>query len=67
VRGCERRKIMFEYISIKQQLIKEKNLNTIQRAANAELAANMDYLSMMCGVELDDESEEVCEDEQELS
>ena len=57
---------MFEYISMKQQLIKEKNRNAILRAANAELAANMDYLSMMCGVELDDESEEVCVDEQEL-
>ena len=58
---------MFEYISMKQQLIKEKNLNAIQRAESAELAANVDYLSMMCGVELDSESEEVCENEQELS
>lgn len=58
---------MFEYISMKQQLIKEKNRNAILRAANAELVANVDYLSMMCGVELDNESEEVCENEQELS
>ena len=58
---------MFKYISIKQQLIQERKRNAMQRAESAELAANMDYLSMMCGVELDDESEEVCEDEQELS
>lgn len=57
---------MFKYIPIKKQLIKGKNQSAILRAANAELAANVDYLSMMCGVELDDESEEVCEDEQEL-
>lgn len=58
---------MFEYISMKQQLIKEKNRNAIQRAESVKLAANVDYLSMMCGVELEDESEEVCENEQELS
>lgn len=58
---------MFKYISIKQQLIQERKRNAIQRAESAELAANVDYLSMMCGVELDDESEEVCENEQELS
>lgn len=58
---------MFKYISIKQQLIQERKRNAMQRAESAELAANVDYLSMMCGVELDDESEEVCENEQELS
>lgn len=58
---------MFKYISVKQQLIQERKRNAILRAANAELAANVDYLSMMCGVELDNESEEVCENEQELS
>lgn len=58
---------MFKYISIKQQLIQERKRNAIQRAESAELAANVDYLSMMCGVELGDESEEVCENEQELS
>lgn len=58
---------MFKYIPIKKQIIKERNKNAVLRSTNAELAANMDYLSMMCGVELDDESEEVCEDEQELS
>lgn len=58
---------MFEYISIKQQLIQERKRNAMQRAESAELVANVDYLSMMCGVELDNESEEVCENEQELS
>ena len=58
---------MFKYISIKQQLIQERKRNAIQRAESAELAADVDYLSMMCGVELDNESEEVCENEQELS
>lgn len=58
---------MFEYISMKQQLIQERKRNAMQRAESAKLAANVDYLSMMCGVELDNESEEVCENEQELS
>ena len=58
---------MFKYIPIKKQIIEERNKNAVLRSANAELAANMDYLSMMCGVELEDESEEVCENEQELS
>lgn len=58
---------MFKYIPIEKQLVEEKNKNAVLRSVNAELAANIDYLSMMCGVELEDESEEVCEDEQELS
>lgn len=58
---------MFKYIPVKKQIIEERNKNAVLRSINAKLAANIDYLSMMCGVELDDESEEVCEDEQELS
>lgn len=58
---------MFKYIPVKKQIIEERNKNAVLRSTNAELTANVDYLSMMCGVELDDESEEVCEDEQELS
>lgn len=58
---------MFKYIPVKKQIIEERNKNAVLRSVNAELAANIDYLSMMCGVELEDESEEVCEDEQELS
>lgn len=58
---------MFKYIPVKKQIIEERNKNAVLRSTNAKLIANMDYLSMMCGVELDDESEEVCEDEQELS
>lgn len=58
---------MFKYIPIEKQLVEEKNKNAKLRYENAELAASMDYLSMMCGVELEDESEEVCENEQELS
>ena len=58
---------MFKYIPIKKQIIEERNKNAMLSLVNAELAASVDYLSMMCGVELDDESEEVCENEQELS
>lgn len=58
---------MFKYIPVKKQIIEERKKNAVLRSTNAELAANVDYLSMMCGVELDDESEEVCENEQELS
>lgn len=57
---------MFKYIPVKKQIIEERNKNAVLRSTNAELVANMDYLSMMCGVELDNESEEVCENEQEL-
>lgn len=57
---------MFKHIPVKKQIIEERNKNAVLSSTNAELAANMDYLSMMCGVELDDESEEVCENEQEL-
>ena len=58
---------MFKYISVKKQIIEERNKNAVLRSTNAELTANVDYIAMMCGVELEDESEEVCENEQELS
>ena len=45
---------MFKYIPIEKQLVEEKNKNAKLRYENAELAANVDYLSMMCGVDLDD-------------
>lgn len=48
---------MFKYISVEEQLIKEKNKNAQLRAENAELAANVDYLAMMCDVELDEDAE----------
>jgi len=50
---------MFEYIPIKKQLIKERAKNVRNAQENAQNAANVDYLAMMCGVELsDDEAEE---------
>jgi hypothetical protein len=55
---------MFKYISVEEQLIKEKKKNAQLRAENAELAANVDYLAMMCDVELDEDKDaEVTSDE----
>lgn len=50
---------MFKYIPVEKQLVEEKNKNAQLRAENAELAANVDYLAMMCDIELDDDVEEV--------
>ena len=55
-------KKMFKYIPIEKQLVEEKNKNAQLKAENAVLSANVDYLAMMCDIELDD-NEEVIEDE----
>ena len=52
---------MFKYIPIEEQLIKEKNKNAQLSAENAELAANVDYLAMMCDVDLDEDTDEASE------
>lgn len=49
---------MFKYIPIEKQLVEEKNKNAQLKAENAVLSANVDYLAMMCDVELDDTDEE---------
>lgn len=54
---------MFKYIPIEKQLVEEKNKNAQLKAENAVLSANVDYLAMMCDIELDDNEEEVIEDE----
>ena len=53
---------MFKYIPIEKQLVEENNKNAQLKAENAVLSANVDYLAMMCDVELDD-NEEAIEDE----
>lgn len=51
---------MFKYIPIAKQMIKERAKNVRNAQENARNAANIDYLAMMCGVELsDNEAEEV--------
>lgn len=55
---------MFKYISIKKQIIEERNKNAVLRSTNAELTANVDYIAMMCDVELDnDDNTEATDDE----
>lgn len=48
---------MFKYIPIKKQIIEERNKNAMLRSANADLAANVDYIAMMCDVELDENTD----------
>lgn len=55
---------MFKYIPIKKQIIEERNKNAVLRSTNAELTANVDYIAMMCDVELDnDDPTEATDDE----
>lgn len=48
---------MFEYIPIKKQLIKERAKNVQNVQENAKNAANIDYIAMMCDVELSEPEE----------
>lgn len=55
---------MFKYSPVKKQIIEERNKNAVLRSTNAELTANVDYIAMMCDVELDnDDNTEVSGDE----
>lgn len=57
---------MFEYIPIKKQLLKERAKNARTAQENAKNAANIDYIAMMCDVELENEETEESDNEQEI-
>lgn len=52
-----------KYISIEQQLLKERRENAALRAEVAKSVADIDYIAMMCDVELETEvaTDEECE------
>lgn len=44
---------MFEYKSLKQQLIDERNKNVVLKAQADKNASDIDYIAMMSDIELD--------------
>ena len=47
-----------KYISMREQLLMEREKNAALTAAQAQDAADIEYIAMMCDVELDPESAE---------
>ena len=53
---------MFKYKSINDQLIEERNKNTLLNMQLAQAQANIDYIAMLTDIELEEEvSEDVSE------
>ena len=55
---------MFEFIPASDQLVKERAASAANAAKNTKLSADLDFVAMMCGVDLDESeisSEEVVE------
>lgn len=44
---------MFEYKSLKQQLIDERNKNVVLKAQSDKNTSDIDYIAMMSDIELD--------------
>lgn len=58
---------MFGYVSTREQIIKERQKNADIEQRNEKNAANIDYLAMMCDVDLEDDGEEASNNaEQEI-
>ncbi|MDO4943717.1 MAG: hypothetical protein Q4E74_00795 [Ruminococcus sp.] len=57
---------MFGFISIRQQLIKERSRNLKNEQENARNTANIDYIAMMTDVEIPAYTEEDITDEQNV-
>lgn len=53
------------YVSLKDQLLKERQKNAALRAEAAKNAADIDYIAMMCDVELENTEENGMHDENE--
>lgn len=49
--------IMFKYKSINDQLIEERNKNTLLNAQLEQAQANIDYIAMVSDIELEEEGE----------
>jgi hypothetical protein len=45
---------MFEFISAADQLVRERATNAANAANNTKIAADLDFVAMMCGVDLDE-------------
>lgn len=48
---------MFKYRSINDQLIEERNKNTLLNMQLEQAQANIDYIAMMSDIELEEEGE----------
>lgn len=48
---------MFKYKSINDQLIEERNKNTLLNAQLEQAQANIDYIAMISDIELEEEGE----------
>ena len=53
---------MFGFIPAADQAIRERAKAAALEEANNKVAANVDYVAMMCDVELDTEAEEITDD-----
>jgi hypothetical protein len=45
---------MFEFIPASDQLVKERAASAANAAKNTKLSADLDFVAMMCGVDLDE-------------
>ncbi len=49
---------MFKYKTISEQLIEERKKNQILSVKLKKILSDMDYIAMMCDVELEEENDE---------
>lgn len=47
---------MFEHITAGEQAVRANKKNEALTAASGKIAANVDYIAMMCDIELDDDT-----------
>lgn len=52
---------MFKYVPLAKQILDEHRENARLKAENQKHAADIDYIAMMCGVELETEEATGCE------
>lgn len=55
-----------KYIPLKKQLLRERKKNNALLADNEKNKADIDYIAMMCDIELEMPTEEETEDEYEI-
>ena len=56
---------MFGFIPAAEQAIRERAKAAALEETNNKVAANVDYIAMMCDVDLDTETEEITDDNKE--
>jgi hypothetical protein len=49
---------MFKYITVKEQVLTERKKNAQLAAENVKLKSDLDYVAMMCDIDLDTETNE---------